>query len=179
MSSRLIIYYSQQHIIVIVFLLISVVVIYYLYTYQPTAAIEATTTENNDYENKIYPKHTAYKVPNISIRDSAVGGRGIFAEQDYTTNDIIEISPSIKQKFLKCKGAIVDYIFGFGEDDVLIAFGYSSIYNHNDDPNATFELLNEHQVKIVAVKPIKKDTEICISYGDDYFSQRPYLTQTL
>ena len=171
MSSKITIHYSQYHIIVLVLLLIISLVVYYLYTYTQTA------TESDDYELKVYPKNAAYKVPNISIRDSAIGGRGVFAEQNYNINDVIEIAPSIKQKDLECGGAINDYTYDFGENDVLIAFGYCSVYNHKDDPNANFEVLNEHQMKITAVKPIQQGTEIFISYGPNYFKERAHITQ--
>ena len=118
-----------------------------------------------------------YKVPNIRIQKSDIGGRGIFANQNYSVGDIIEICPTIKQKEKEVVGHINDYVFGFNTEDTLVAFGYCSIYNHKDDPNANWEVLNENQMQIKVVKPIQKGEEIFVSYGSEYFNKRKHIVQ--
>jgi len=118
-----------------------------------------------------------YKVPNIRIQKSDIGGRGVFANQNYSVGDIIEICPTIKQKDKDSIDNISDYVFGFNSEDNLVAFGYCSIYNHKDDPNANWEVLNENQIEIKVFKPIHKGDEIFISYGSEYFNQRKHIMQ--
>jgi hypothetical protein len=65
-----------------------------------------------------------------------------------------------------------NYIFHYKNKTNLIAFGYCSMYNHMDDPNAEWTILNKNQIQIVALKQIQKGEEIFISYGPDYFKDR-------
>ena len=81
------------------------------------------------------------------------------------------------KKFFEFKVENVLYIFDFDEDNVLIAFGYCSMYNHVDNPNAEWEVLNENQLMIKSIKDIKKDEEIFVSYGDDYWTSRRNATK--
>jgi hypothetical protein len=67
---------------------------------------------------------------------------------------------------------IEDYIFELDDDYSLIAFGYCSMYNHVDDNNAEWEILNDNQLVIKASKNIKKGEEIFINYGDNYWKSR-------
>lgn len=118
-----------------------------------------------------------YKVPNIRIQKSDIGGRGVFANQNYSVGDIIEICPTIKQKEKEVVGHINDYVFSFDSEYNLIGFGYCSMYNHKDNPNANWEVLNENQIQIKVAKPIHKGEEIFVSYGEEYFNQRAHLIQ--
>ena len=127
--------------------------------------------------NPDYSKDVPYKIPTITIKTSTVGGRGVFASQSYSKGDIIEICPTILQKELDTGGPIDDYAYHYDSKYDLIAFGFCSIYNHKDDPNAKWYILNANQMKIKAVKPIQSGEEIFISYGSDYFKTRKYLKQ--
>ena len=44
------------------------------------------------------------------------------------------------------------------------------MYNHSDQNNAEWEVINEKQIKVVAIQPIPKGQEIFVSYGDDYWA---------
>ena len=46
------------------------------------------------------------------------------------------------------------------------------MYNHKDDPNAKWTIVNKDQMKIVALKHIESGEEIFISYGINYFKSR-------
>ena len=54
----------------------------------------------------------------------------------------------------------------------IVAFGFCSIYNHKDNPNAEWIVINKDQIKIVALKYIRPGEEIFISYGPNYFKDR-------
>lgn len=112
-----------------------------------------------------------YQPPTNDIKISDIGYRGVFASRDYNVGEILEVCPCIKQ-IESPTGKILDYLFSLNETDSLIAFGYCSMYNHSDDANADWKIINENQIKIKTIKPIKKGDEIFISYGDDYWETR-------
>jgi len=64
---------------------------------------------------------------------------------------------------------LVDYRFNFPRQNSkyqVIPFGFSCIYNHSDNPNASWETDEENQIFIFnAIKDIKKDEEIFTYYG--------------
>lgn len=123
---------------------------------------------SESFENTVYP----YSYSTDLIKTSTVGDRGVVASKDYKEGDVLELCPCIKQKTVTVAGKIEDYIFDFDEEHSLIAFGYCSMYNHLDDHNATWEVLNENQIVIKATKNIKKGEEIFINYGDNYWNSR-------
>lgn len=54
-------------------------------------------------------------------------------------------------------------------------FGYGSIYNHSEDPNADYFInLTRRVSRFVAQRTIEKGEEILISYGDHWFKERGY-----
>lgn len=113
-----------------------------------------------------------YEAPTNDIKPSDVGHRGVFANRDYEEGETLEVCPCIKQEHQSVAGRVADYLFSLNDDESLIAFGYCSMYNHADDPNANWEIINEDQMKIEATRKIKKGEEIFISYGDNYWESR-------
>jgi SET domain-containing protein len=113
---------------------------------------------------------------NIYIKQSDVGGklgRGIFANKFFSQGEIIERAPCIEDDTNNFTGLIKDYIFNKDFDKKIssVAFGYASLYNHSDTPNATWKMIDD-DILITAIKPIQKDDEILISYGDAYWTSR-------
>jgi SET domain-containing protein len=49
-----------------------------------------------------------------------------------------------------------------------------SMYNHQDDPNSKWDILNDKQIKLTALKDINENDEITVSYGDGYWNSRNY-----
>ena len=67
------------------------------------------------------------------------------------------------------KTILFEYYFLLGEkmNIPIIVFGYGSLYNHSDSPNAEFQLdLKSKTVHFVAVKGIPAGNEITINYRD-------------
>ena len=120
------------------------------------------------FENTQYP----YSFSTDLIKTSKVGDRGVVASKDYKEGDILEVCPCIKQDIKTIAGKIIDYLFRYDDDYSLIAFGYCSMYNHLDDHNANWEVLNENQIVIKANKDIKKGEEIFVDYGENYWNSR-------
>ena len=143
---------------ILIVLFISIMIILILINYLSYEAFEDTE----------YP----YLFSINEISKSPIGYRGVFASKDYKKGDILEVCPCIKQEYKNISGRIKDYVFSFDKKHVLIAFGYCSMYNHSDDPNASWQILSENQMLIIVEKDIKKGEEIFVSYGEGYWEQR-------
>ena len=115
----------------------------------------------------------------LSVRQSGNMGRGVFAERDFSKDELIERCPVLvlaaDQRPLIIKTILAGYFFNWrsGSKVVAIALGYGSLYNHSRQPNAFYEQwLEKNQMDIVALRPIRRDEEIFINYGgtpDDSF----------
>ncbi len=110
--------------------------------------------------------------PVVDVRASSKGGRGVFSNRTYKKGDTIELCPGIINKYDDLVGKIKDYVFKYDDNNSFIAFGYCSMYNHSDDPNAIWKVLNESELKISALKDINVGDEIFISYGENYWKTR-------
>jgi hypothetical protein len=111
---------------------------------------------------------------NVYVKESKYGGksgRGVFANRDFESGEIIELTPYIEDDTLNFTGAIRDYSFHKEGVRSVVALGYISLCNHMDDPNAMWKVNDTHLVT-TAIKPIKKDEEIFITYGVLYWKVR-------
>lgn len=125
---------------------------------------------------KIYNNHFVnFKYINPSsllyIKESPIGGKGVFAKENIKKDTILEISPYIQDNINNFVGVVRDYVFSKNNNTAIVAFGYASMYNHSENPSATWTVL-DNGIKIVAIKDINKDDEIFISYGDKYWNTR-------
>ncbi len=112
----------------------------------------------------------------IYLKSSELGGkygRGVFANRDFSSGDIIELAPYIEDLNDNFKGVVRDYIFSKNGDRTIsvVAFGFASMYNHKDFPNAKWDI-GDNYVIIKCIAPIKKGEEIFISYGNQYWKTR-------
>ena len=112
--------------------------------------------------------------PTLYIGKSNIGGkygRGVFASRDLSIDEIIEKSPFIEDKLEKFIGISRDYVFNTKDGNVVLGFGYASLYNHSEEPNASWYFEND-RIVFKTTKPIKKDSEVLVSYGGDYWKTR-------
>ena len=110
----------------------------------------------------------------IMISNTSIAGRGGFATKDIIVGETIEVCPCLTTDDQSFKGDIRDYIFSTQDPNkACVAFGYCSIINHSDNPNAMWQY-NESldSLVVVAIKPIKKGEEILHSYGQGYWNAR-------
>jgi SET domain-containing protein len=105
--------------------------------------------------------------------------RGVFASKDYKKHELIETCPCLAEKKTNItnESTINDYIFQscYNTDNVLIAFGYCSMYNHSNFPNASWlikDVTKNPYISIYALNDIQQNEEIFISYGDEYWNTR-------
>lgn len=108
---------------------------------------------------------------NVIVKKSKLHGYGVFAGKNIKKGELIEECYMIVSR----KGgdkALDDYYFDInGKNGVFLGFG--SIYNHSDDPNADYNFNEKKKIVIIkADRTILKGEEICISYGEDWFSSR-------
>jgi spore coat protein H len=117
----------------------------------------------------------------ICIKTSSVHGLGVFATEDILSGELIEVSPiSVTKKnqkqphewspqdlmFFKYNGGWGSWI---SEGLTCVAFGYASLYNHNDAPNTKHEKdINRGAICFYASKDIKAGAECFIYYCDNY-----------
>jgi len=113
----------------------------------------------------------------IEVKKSTIHGWGVFAKNFIHAGEILEenaflIIPMNKNE---SSSLFIDYRFNYprlnSENQVLV-FGYSSLYNHSEDPNAKWETDEINKLFIFqAIKDIEKDEEILVYYGgDNYWS---------
>ena len=138
--------------------------IYYKYK---NKYLEKKKIEDNLNENKIYSNNYIAKSTILN------GGYGVFANKDYKNGDIVE-----KNKFLEYidnKSGLENYKFKSHKDGTksLIVLGNGCMFNHNDNNNLDFYHSNDF-ITYKATRDIKKDEELFIYYGDNWFITRNF-----
>jgi hypothetical protein len=127
-----------------------------------------------------------YEIPTkIRIGHSKVHYRGVFATDDIKKGELIERCPMVlmahRMNYHK-DPTIWGYMYTHScpceeckrhGGHFLMVMGWGQIYNHQDENNAhiSFNLKNSTS-DITALKDIKKDEEIFVNYGPNYFSNR-------
>ena len=146
-------------------LIFSIILVFIYYT----AFNKKVIKEEIDNEKLINP--IPYLMPDGIVKQSNIkgGGRGVFSTRAYNIGELIEVCPCIKQQNKYNRGTITKYVFNYNEKYCILALGFCSIYNHRDDPNAKWTVVNKDQMKIVALKNIQPGEEIFVSYGPNYF----------
>ncbi|SCM26478.1 histone-lysine N-methyltransferase, putative [Plasmodium berghei] len=141
---------------------------------------------------------------NIFIGKSNYNGLGVFSFAEIKKNEIIEVCPTIKIENENIPNNLIDYLFENSSENAnneivqimnpsqkninykLFPLGYGILYNHSDTPNAFFQIVkspmsNENETVaskyimiLRSLKKIKKDEEICISYGNAWWKDRKW-----
>jgi SET domain-containing protein len=116
----------------------------------------------------------------LYIADSFNRGRGVFSSENLTAGRLIEIAPVIimssEDRRLLDRTLLHDYIFLWGRDETqcCLALGYVSIYNHDYQSNAEYEMdFQTNTIRIKTVCKIKKGEEIFINYNGTWNDEKP------
>lgn len=124
---------------------------------------EIMQNENN-YKHSLYP---------IEVKKSNISGLGVFATRNIKKGEIIEECPCIEDDIYNFKGKINDYVFTSDNNKKnVVALGYCSIYNHQDNYDAKWIVKNGKHMTLIALKDIPKGKEIYNNYGEDYWKSR-------
>ena len=119
----------------------------------------------------------------IQLHHSTVSGLGVFARDKIIENELIERFPLVplawraryvgdpmiwrhiipSSKDCKCSDCKNHGLM------LNLCLGYGAVYNHQDEPNAVFKINHEKlYVDVIALKDISVDSEIFVSYGDNF-----------
>ena len=113
--------------------------------------------------------------PNIIKNNNIINSRGIYAVRNYNINEIIEICPTLSFNISYIDlyyNELNNYLFKKDNTTCLLGLGQCSLYNHSDNNNATQVVKENNMIVIYAIKNIKKNDEIFISYGDNYWKDK-------
>jgi hypothetical protein len=98
-------------------------------------------------------------------------GRGVFATRTFAEGETVEVCPTVE--ISEGGGDLADYLFeSTNEGMFLVVLGFGMLYNHSSEPNLDYFQENEAALAFVAQRPIEKDEELTISYGDEWWSAR-------
>lgn len=109
----------------------------------------------------------------IYVKETPDKGRGVFALATFLKGEIIEVAPYIavpaKEHNIIEQTSLNNYWYLVnGKKDCAIGLGYTSLYNHSNNPNATYFIRSKSKtIKIVASVDILANQEITIDYGYD------------
>lgn len=126
----------------------------------------------------------------IRVDYSGVEGIGVFATEDIVVGELIERCPMIGLSYRSRyhhDPQLYKYLYtqplcpcsecknhGF---NFFMVLGYGMLYNHQDTPNTQWMFnYNKKIGDVVAIRPIKKDEEIFVTYGEAYFKGKNKIT---
>jgi SET domain-containing protein len=97
-------------------------------------------------------------------------GRGVFARRAIARGEVIERLPVLVMTADEyAKGLSItplkDYCFAWGVDQVALALGYGSLYNHSYKPNARYADIQPATKAFVALRAIAPGEEITVNYN--------------
>jgi len=97
-------------------------------------------------------------------------GRGVFARRVIASGEVFEQVPVIKMTSDEyaqglSETPLKNYCFAWDEDQVVLALGYGSLYNHSYKPNARYEDIGPATKAFVSIREIAPGEEITINYN--------------
>jgi len=111
--------------------------------------------------------------PEMYIKHGGPKGMGVYAKNDIPANVMLELSPVSscwKSKWEETPYHLKKIVFSFpmNTDNYVLALGYISVYNHDDNNNAHW-FTCDIGIGVFTTREIKKDEEICVNYGTSYW----------
>jgi len=108
--------------------------------------------------------------------ESSIHGWGVFATGDIEAYCLLEEAPIAKIADYSPNtvgNLLEDYRFLWPTrepySELVVGFGFSSLYNHSDSPNAAWSHNLENRTLIFrSIRKISAGEEITVSYGDQY-----------
>ena len=106
----------------------------------------------------------------LIVKKSPIHGYGVFADQLFKVDDIIEECYTVTSS----GGDLILNNYYFDVHGINgIPTGFGVIYNHSNQPNAYYYFEKIHNIMVIKAKrTIRKGEEICISYGDSWLANR-------
>lgn len=103
-------------------------------------------------------------------------GEGVYSKIPIAKGTIVEkanVLPMPSKKVVDTP--MMDYVFNnpYKIGEFLVAFGFGSMYNHSDNPHMTYAYCqDENKLIFTAIRDIKPNEEIYISYGPNWWNSR-------
>jgi SET domain-containing protein len=106
----------------------------------------------------------------IAVKRIKGKGRGVFALRRIRKGEVIERVPMLvmtaKEFEEELSGSsLANYCFAWGRNQVALALGYGSIYNHSYMPNARYEDVGPQTKVFLALRAIEPGEEITVNYN--------------
>lgn len=123
----------------------------------------------------------------ITVRKSPFGGHGVFSLKHFYTGDIIEACSTLEvsSSDIHEKSVLREYLFegnshselmkNITEHNLILVHGCGMLYNHSQEPNCFYEFKfvdGKRYLIVTAAHDIEADSELLISYGDAWWSNR-------
>ena len=113
----------------------------------------------------------------VFLKESKYGGKGVFTNKPIKQGEVVEIAPYLLVPIndISENNTLKDYVFQCDDCNHLLVLGYGSMYNHQDNPNLKYQYNDNGQGTFLgrfANRDIECNEELCISYGDGYWSGR-------
>ena len=113
----------------------------------------------------------------IYVSKSPIHGYGVFAKETIFEGEIIEECPihDLNIPYVHSTPLFIDYRFNWPQgtdtwDKQVLAWGYGSLYNHSNIPNAYWRSnLEKGTFEFCSTKTINPDEEILVYYGGDAY----------
>jgi hypothetical protein len=145
--------------------------------------VEAGVEVDVAVENEVEVFDEAERTPEpivaggLFVARSAIHGTGVFADQFYDVDDIIEqcpvlvVAPADAPRVAST--TFGDYVYEW-EGGYALALGFGSLYNHSRSPSARYEMdYDVEEIHVIAMRPIEPGEEITINYNGDPDDQSP------
>ncbi|MEO8400589.1 MAG: SET domain-containing protein-lysine N-methyltransferase [Gammaproteobacteria bacterium] len=107
----------------------------------------------------------------LYVKKSPIHGIGVFTSVNIKQGEVIE----------ECYGIVThggdkllrDYYFGPTDENKVVLTGFGLLYNHSDEPNATYKFDEINRImRFKAKRYIYANEEVFISYGKSWFDDR-------
>jgi SET domain-containing protein len=101
-----------------------------------------------------------------------IKGWGVFAKDKIEMGKVIERINSIPVNI--AMKDFYDYFFDFNGTDTLVPLGYGCIYNHNEQPNINWKVVDTKRfiIEFYTLREIEIDEELCHNYGGNYWTNK-------
>ena len=104
-------------------------------------------------------------------------GRGVFASKPIEKGEVIEVAPILVlqfEDFVDTRWNLLFEYYFWMDDEVVLALGYGSMYNHSKTANAEYLInIKDKSITFTASEDIKTGQEIFFNYKGSTTSKAP------
>ncbi len=104
-------------------------------------------------------------------------GRGVFASENIKKGETIEVAPILVlqfEDFVETRWNLLFEYYFWLDDEVVLALGYGSMYNHAADSNAEYKIdIKNKSIAFNALRDIKEGEEIFFNYKGSTSAKAP------